>query len=102
MIYGAKAGLDLTTVLSSISKGAAGCWSLDVLAPKIVAGDFEPGFMVEHFIKDLGIVLEEAENMNLNLPGTSLVKELYETVVEMGGATKGTQALYLALEKMAG
>ncbi len=102
LIYGAKAGLDLTTVLSSISKGAAGCWSLDVLAPKVVAGDFEPGFMVEHFIKDLGIVLEEAENMNLNLPGTSLVKELYETVVEMGGATKGTQALYLALEKMAG
>jgi 3-hydroxyisobutyrate dehydrogenase len=102
LIYGAKARLDLTTVLSSISKGAAGCWSLDVLAPKIVAGDFEPGFMVEHFIKDLGIVLEEAENMNLDLPGTSLVKELYETVVEMGGATKGTQALYLALEKMAG
>ena len=100
LLYGAKAGLDLNTVVSSISKGAAGCWSLDVLAPKIVAGDFEPGFMVEHFIKDLGIALNEAELMDLNLPGTSLAKELYESVVEMGKATKGTQALYFALEKM--
>ena len=102
LIYGAKAGLDLTTMLSSISKGAAACWALDVLGPKVVAGDFEPGFMVEHFIKDLCIALEEAELMQLKLPGTALAKELYETVVEMGQATKGTQALYLALEKMAG
>ena len=100
LLYGAKAGLDLNTVLSSISKGAAGCWSLDVLAPKIVAKDFEPGFMVDHFIKDLGIALEEAEIMQLNLPGTTLAKELYESVVEMGKGTKGTQALYFALEKM--
>jgi 3-hydroxyisobutyrate dehydrogenase len=102
LIYGAKAGLDLTRVLSSISKGAAACWALDVLGPKVVAGDFEPGFMVEHFIKDLGIALEEADLMHLKLPGTDLAKELYETVVEMGMAIKGTQALYLALEKMAG
>ena len=100
LLYGSKAGLDLTTVLSSISKGAAGCWSLDVLAPKIVAGDYEPGFMVEHFVKDLGIALAEAEQMNLKLPGTSMAKELYETLIEMGKSTKGTQALYLALEKM--
>jgi 3-hydroxyisobutyrate dehydrogenase len=100
LLYGAKAGLDLATVLGSISKGAAGCWSLDVLAPKIVAGDFEPGFMVEHFIKDLGIALEEAERMQLKLPGAALAKELYETLVEMGKGTKGTQALYLALETM--
>jgi 3-hydroxyisobutyrate dehydrogenase len=102
LLYGAKAGLDLPTVLSSISKGAAACWTLDVLAPKVVNGDFEPGFMVEHFVKDLGIALAEAEQMKLNLPGTALAKELYQTLVDMGNSTKGTQALYLALEKMAG
>lgn len=100
LIYGAKSGLDLSTVLSSISKGAAGCWTLDVLAPKVVAGDFEPGFMVEHFVKDLGIALQEAELMKLNLPGTALAKELYGKLVEMGKSTKGTQALYLALDSM--
>lgn len=102
LIYGHKAGLDLETVLSSIGKGAAACWTLDVLAPKIVHGDFEPGFMVEHFIKDLGIALEEAELMNLSLPGLALAKQLYLSVMAMGKGTKGTQALYLALEKMSG
>jgi 3-hydroxyisobutyrate dehydrogenase len=100
LIYGHKAGLDLETVLRSIGGGAAACWTLDVLAPKIVHGDFEPGFMVEHFIKDLGIALEEAELMNLSLPGLALAKQLYLSVMAMGKGTKGTQALYLALEKM--
>jgi len=100
LIYGHKAGLDLETVLSSIGGGAAACWTLDVLAPKIVHGDFEPGFMVEHFIKDLGIALEEAEQMQLSLPGLALAKQLYLSVMAMGKGTKGTQALYLALEKM--
>ena len=102
LIYGHKAGLDLETVLSSIGKGAAACWTLDVLAPKIVHGDFEPGFMVEHFIKDLGIALEEAELMKLSLPGLALAKQLYLSVMAMGKGTKGTQALYLAFEKMSG
>ena len=102
LLYGFKAGLDLETVLASIAKGAAACWSLDVLAPKIIRGDFEPGFMVEHLIKDLGIALEEAGQMNLVLPGLALVKELYESLLADGKGTKGTQALYLALEKMAG
>jgi 3-hydroxyisobutyrate dehydrogenase len=100
LVYGQKAGLDLGTMLSSISKGAAGCWTLDVLAPKIVARDFEPGFMVEHFIKDLGIALQEAELMKLSLPGLALAKQLYLSVVAMGKGRKGTQALYLALERM--
>lgn len=102
LIYGAKAGLDLTTVLNSIGKGAAGCWTLDVLAPKVIDGNFEPGFMVEHYVKDLGIALKEADNMNLNLPGTKLAKELYDRVMEKGLGTKGTQALYLVLKEMAG
>ncbi len=102
LIYGRKAGLELETVLKSIGGGAAACWTLDVLAPKIVHGDFEPGFMVEHFIKDLGIALEEAEQMKLSLPGLALAKQLYLSVMAMGKGTKGTQALYLALEKMSG
>jgi len=100
LIYGYKAGLDLTTMLGSISKGAAGCWGLDVLAPKIVAGDYAPGFMVDHFVKDLGIALEEAEAMNLSLPGLALVKQLYISLKAEGKGTAGTQALYLVLEKL--
>jgi 3-hydroxyisobutyrate dehydrogenase len=102
LVYGHKAGLDLNTMLGSISKGAAACWSLDVLAPKIIAGDFEPGFMIEHFIKDLGIALQEAEQMRLSLPGLALAKQLYLSVMAMGRGKKGTQALYLALEQMSG
>jgi 3-hydroxyisobutyrate dehydrogenase len=102
LIYGFKAGLDLDTMLSSISKGAAACWSLDVLAPRIVRGDFEPGFLVEHFVKDLGIALNEAGRMNLSLPGLGLAGKLYQELVEMGKGNKGTQALYLALEKLSG
>ena len=102
LIYGYKAGLDLNAVLASIGKGAAACWSLDVLAPKIIQGDFEPGFMVEHLVKDLGIALEEAGKMNLVLPGLALVKELYDSLLAEGRGIKGTQSLYLALERMAG
>ena len=100
LVYGFKAGLDLETVLGSITKGAASCWTLDVLAPRIIQGDFEPGFMVEHFVKDLGIALEEAELMNLNLPGLSLAKKLYQSIQDLGQGTKGTQVLYEALENM--
>jgi len=100
LIYGYKAGLDLKTMLGSISKGAAGCWSLDVLAPKIVEGDYAPGFMVDHFIKDLTIALEEAEAMSLSLPGLALVKQLYISLKAHGKGKEGTQALYLVLEKL--
>ena len=101
LIYGVKAGLDLNTMLESITKGAAGCWSLDVLAPKIVKADYSPGFSVDNFVKDLNIALEEAEAMKLSLPGLALVKQLYMTVKAMGKGSSGNQALYLALEKLA-
>ncbi|CAN5795293.1 NAD(P)-dependent oxidoreductase [soil metagenome] len=101
LIYGVKAGLDLNKLLDSISKGAAGCWSLDVLAPKIVKGDFSPGFSIDNFVKDLNIALEEAETMKLSLPGLALAKQLYVSVQAMGKGTSGNQALYLALEKLA-
>lgn len=100
LLYGYKAGLDLNTMLSSVSKGAAGAWMLDNLAPKTIKRDFEPGFYVEHFIKDMGIALKEAERMNLTLPGLSLVHQLYVATKAQGYGRKGTQALLLALEKI--
>ncbi len=100
LLYGFKAGLDMNTVLKSVSTGAAGSKALEVLAPRMLKGDFEPGFFVEHFIKDMGIALSEAERMNLALPGLALVKQLYEAVRAQGYGRKGTQALLLALEHL--
>lgn len=100
LIYRVKAGLDLNTMLESITKGAAGCWSLDVLAPKIVKDDFSPCFSVDNFVKNLTIALEEAEVMKVSLPGLALVKQLYITVQAMGKGSSGNQALYIALQKL--
>ena len=102
LLYGNKAGLDLTTMLSSISGGAASCWTLHNLAPRIVDRNFNPGFYVEHFIKDMGIALKESEAMGLSLPGLALVKQMYLAVQAQGHGKLGTQALTLALEKMNG
>jgi 3-hydroxyisobutyrate dehydrogenase len=98
LLYAYKAGLDLETVLKSVSVGAAGSKSLDIYGPRLLARNFEPGFYVEHFIKDMGIALAEAERMNLCLPGLALTKQLYEAVRAQGYGRKGTQALLLALE----
>ena len=94
IVYGMKAGLNVEDVLKSISSGAAGSWSLSNLAPRIVRGDLEPGFYIKHFIKDMKIALDEAEKMNLNLPGLELAKNLYVTLAENGYENKGTQALF--------
>ena len=102
LVYGAKAGLDLEKMVSTISKGAAGCWTLDNLAPRVLRGDYEPGFMVDHFIKDMGIALEEAENMSLSLPSLALTKQLYLAIRSQGMGRKGTQVLVKALESLAG
>ncbi|MFA0735320.1 MAG: hypothetical protein OGMRLDGQ_001820, partial [Candidatus Fervidibacter sp.] len=77
LLYGYKAGLNLETMLQSISKGAAACWTLDNLAPRILQRNFDPGFFVEHFVKDMEIALKEAAAMNLCLPGLALVHQLY-------------------------
>jgi len=100
LLYAYKAGLDSETVLKSVSVGAAGSKSLEVLGPRILARNFEPGFYVEHFIKDMGIALKEAERMNLCLPGLALAKQLYEAVRAQGYGRKGTHALMLALEQI--
>lgn len=100
LLYGYRAGLELETVLRSVSSGAAGSWSLSNLGPRIIGGDFAPGFFVEHFIKDMGIALAEAERMQLALPGLALGKQLYVALSAQGHAKSGTQALLLALAEL--
>jgi 3-hydroxyisobutyrate dehydrogenase len=100
LLYGHKAGLDLNTVLESVSGGAAGSWSLSNYAPRMLKGNFDPGFFVEHFIKDMGIALAEAKRMNLSLPGLALAEQLYLALKAQGHARKGTHALMLALAKL--
>jgi len=101
LLYGYKAGLDLNRMLESIRGGAAACWTLDNLAPRILQRNFDPGFFVEHFIKDMGIALEEASRMGLVLPGLTLAHQLYQTVQTLGHGRSGTHALMLALEALA-
>lgn len=96
LIYAKKAGLNLEGVLNSISTGAAGSWSLSNLAPRMIAGQFEPGFYVKHFIKDMGIALDSAKEMGIELPGLTLARELYARIADAGMADKGTHALFLA------
>ena len=100
LLYAYKSGLDVETVLKSVSVGAAGSKSLDIYGARLLKRDFEPGFYVEHFIKDMGIALAEAEKMNLCLPGLALAKQLYEAVRAQGMGRKGTQALLVALENI--
>lgn len=102
LLYGYKAGLDLPTVLKSVGSGAAGSWSLSNLGPRIIDNNFDPGFFVEHIIKDLGIVLEESRRMGLFMPGLALAEQLYQGVKAQGHGRDGTQSLILALGKMAG
>ncbi|HZW30659.1 MAG TPA: NAD(P)-dependent oxidoreductase [Isosphaeraceae bacterium] len=101
LLYAYKAGLDLNVVLQSIGSGAAGSWSLNNLGPRMIAGNFEPGFFVEHFLKDMGIALAEARRMKLSLPGLALAEQLYQAVAAQGYARKGTHALMLALAHLA-
>lgn len=100
LLYANKMGLNLSIMLKTIQAGAAACWILDNLAPRIINEDFEPGFYVDHFVKDMKIALEEAEKANLNLPTLKLVESLYEEVQKQGYGKKGTQALFLALLEM--
>jgi 3-hydroxyisobutyrate dehydrogenase len=99
LLYGLRAGLDLETVLQSVSSGAAGSVSLSNLAPRCMRGDFAPGFFVEHFVKDIGIALAEADRMQLKLPGLALARELYTSLAEHGHSRSGTQALLLELAR---
>jgi len=102
LLYGYKAGLDLPTVLQSVGPGAAGSWSLSNLGPRMMNNNFDPGFFVEHFIKDMGIALAESKKMGLSLPGLALGEQLYLSVKAKGWGRNGTHALLLALAEMSG
>ena len=102
LIYGYKAGLNLEEVIAAVGAGAAGSWSINNLGPRMIKRNFDPGFFVDHFIKDMGIALDEAKRMNLSLPGLALANQLYLSVKAQGNGKLGTQALMLALESMNG
>jgi 3-hydroxyisobutyrate dehydrogenase len=102
LLYAYRAGLDLSRVLQSVSSGAAGSWSLSNLAPRIIANQFGPGFFVEHFVKDMGLALDEARRMGLSLPGLALVNQLYLALKAQGHGRDGTHALTLALASLSG
>ena len=100
LLYGYKAGLDLETVMQSVGSGAAGSWSLSNLGTRMMANNFDPGFFVEHFIKDMGIALAESKRMGLALPGLALAHQLYLAVKAQGHGRAGTHALMLALARL--
>ncbi len=102
LLYAWRAGLDLNQVMSSVASGAAGSWSLSNLGPRVIDNHFEPGFFVEHFIKDMGIALEEARRMGLALPGLALAHQLYLALAAQGHHRDGTHALQLALASLSG
>ncbi|MEK5105187.1 NAD(P)-dependent oxidoreductase [Cytobacillus sp. FSL K6-0129] len=99
IIYAEKAGLNSENVLKSITSGAAGSWSLSNLVPRMISGDFSPGFYIKHFIKDMTIALDEAEKMGMETPGLRLAREMYEKLAAEGEGDSGTQALYKYWER---
>jgi 3-hydroxyisobutyrate dehydrogenase len=99
MIYAQKSGLDPEQVIHSIENGAAGSWSLSNLAPRMIKGNFDPGFYVKHFIKDMKIAIDSAEKLSVDMPGLNLAKSLYDRLVNEGGANLGTQSLFKLYDK---
>ena len=102
LLYGYKAGLDLDDVIDVIGKGAASSWSINIMGRRIVKGNFDPGFFIKHFVKDMGIALAEAKRMNLSLPGLSLAQQFYIAAMGIGWEDLGTQGLYKVFERMNG
>ncbi len=100
LLYASKLGLDSQSVIDIVEKGAAGSWSISNLGRRIVKEDYNPGFFVEHFIKDMGIALQEASAAGFSLPGLALVHQLYIALKAQGHGRSGTQALILALRKL--
>jgi 3-hydroxyisobutyrate dehydrogenase len=102
LLYGYKAGLDLEKVLESVASGAAGSWSLSNYGPRMMANNFDPGFFVTHFLKDMRIALDESKRMGLALPGLALAEQFYLAVAAQGYGQKGTHSLMLALAQLSG
>ncbi|WP_034602980.1 NAD(P)-dependent oxidoreductase [Maridesulfovibrio frigidus] len=100
LLYAQKAGMDMNKVIDVIGSGAAGSWSINNLGRRIAEDDFNPGFFIKHFVKDMGIALDEAKRMKLSLPGLALVNQFYISAMAMGYEELGTQGLFKVLEKM--
>lgn len=100
LLYAQKAGLDLDQMIRMLGSGSAGSWQMSNMGPRMVKGDFEPGFYIKHFVKDMGIALDEAKRMNLMLPGLSMAHQFYISAIAQGLEDKGTQALYSVLKSM--
>jgi 3-hydroxyisobutyrate dehydrogenase len=94
LAYAAGADIDQTRMIETISTGAAASWSLSNYGPRIIAGNFDPGFYVKHFIKDMEIAQQAASEMGLETPGLKLALELYRQLALEGYEEAGTQALY--------
>jgi 3-hydroxyisobutyrate dehydrogenase len=99
MAYAKKAGLDPESVLKCISTGAAASQQLNLYAPRILKGDYAPGFYIKHFVKDMGIAITEADAMNLFMPALKLSKSLYDKLIKDDMGDLGTQALYKLYEE---
>lgn len=99
LTYAKKVGLDLQTLLDSISKGAAGSWQMTNMAPRMLSGDFDPGFFVKHYIKDMNIAIEEAQNVGLTMPVLNEVHDMYQQLDDQGLGDLGTQALIKVYDK---
>ncbi|MDA8043630.1 MAG: NAD(P)-dependent oxidoreductase [Actinomycetota bacterium] len=102
LLYAYRTGLDVDSVLASVSSGAAGSWTLSHLAPRVVGGDFAPGFTVDHLVKDLGIALDEARRARIALPGLALANQLYVALQAQKRGRDGTQTLVHALASLSG
>jgi 3-hydroxyisobutyrate dehydrogenase len=102
LIYAERAGLDPLRVIESVGAGAAGSWSINELGPRIVSGNFDPGFFVDHFVKDLRIALDEAARLGVAAPGLALAHQLYEAARSRGLGRRGTQALALVIAGLSG
>ncbi len=100
LLYAYKSGLDLKKVIEVIGKGTAASWSINNLGRRIIKKKFHPGFYIKHFVKDMGIILEESERMRLALPGISLVRQFYIAAMNLGMENLGTQGIYKVFAKM--
>jgi 3-hydroxyisobutyrate dehydrogenase len=102
LLYAFKAGMDLEQVISVIGKGAASSWSINNLGMRIANGDYDPGFFIKHFVKDMRIALDEARRMQLSLPGLAMAEQFYTSAMAQGYENLGTQGLYKVFEAMNG
>ncbi|MEG0404570.1 MAG: NAD-binding protein, partial [Anaerorhabdus sp.] len=94
-----KMGLDPQTMLSAISAGAAGSWQMSNNGPKMIVEDYAPGFFIKHFVKDMNIAIQCAEDEKLELPILKIVRDLYQDMMIQGDDDLGTQAIIKQYQK---